>query len=188
MVSHTPGDRHPCAHPATPRVQTLLGCKLLVLPVPGVPGCCARRDPQIFLACPCCPTLSPNSLAHPNIAWLGVCVCFCCFFSGITTDFEYTSVSHSPSTISPFSQSPFFYVKPRGQTEITSPDSLRKSCPNCNTALLSSLLPKVCVSLDSFAVFSLVVWVFSSLLCHAASQLISVISAVSLAMGRHQTL
>lgn len=102
-------------------------------------------------------------------------VYFCCYFWAITTHFEHTFVSHCFS----FSPNSHFDVKPRGQTEITGPDSLRKSCSNCNTALLPNLLSKVCVSLDSSVVFSLVVWVLSLLLCHAASQLISVISAVS---------
>lgn len=108
------------------------------------------------------------------------------FILGVTTHLECTF----PHPIHSFLRLPIplFDVKPRAQTEITSPDSLGKSCLNCNTALLSSLFPKVCVSLDGFAVFSLVVWFFSSLLCHAASQLVGVISAVSLAMGGHRTL
>ncbi|RLV94634.1 hypothetical protein DV515_00013055 [Chloebia gouldiae] len=49
MVSCMPGDRHP----ATPLLQTLR-----LLP------CCARRDPQISLACPCCATLSTCALVQ----------------------------------------------------------------------------------------------------------------------------
>lgn len=74
-------------------------------------------------------------------------------------------------TIAPLSKSSFL-LRHRGQTESTSPESLRTGCPNCNTPP-SSLLPKLCVSLGSSAVFSLVVfWAFSLLVFQAASLLI----------------
>lgn len=115
----------------------------------------------------------------PSVAWLG-CVCqFLLLLLGDHNPFRVHICFPLPIHYFSLSSNPHFDVKPREQTEIIGPDRLRKSCPNCNTALLPNLLSKVCVSLDSSAVFSLVVWVLSLLLCHAASQLISVISAVS---------
>lgn len=67
--------------------------------------------------------------------------------------------SRSPSAVSPFSKS---LLRDQGRsTEITQPQTaLRKELPELQHSLPSSLLPKVCVSLGSSAVFSLVVWGF----------------------------
>lgn len=113
-----------------------------------------------------------------SITWL-LCVCVSAVILGDHNPFRAHFFLLLPIHYFSFSPNRHFDVKPRRQTLIISSDSLRKSCPNCHTALLPSLLSKVCVSLDSSVVFSLVVWVLSSLLYHAASQLISVISAVS---------
>ena len=145
------GSRTPGTHAPTPAVTHTLGTSSHPATPDGVrdprgqtPGHPSGANPAAGVSDPWMPckeappdfpglSLLSHFVPRPNIAWL-VCVPAVSFWG--SQPVLSTHLFPTPRPLFPPSPNPhFFYVKPRGQREITSPDSLRKSSARIATQL-----------------------------------------------------